>query len=117
MKVMHSLFARALFALLLIVSGAVSAAGQSATIQSRTPSRGGTGGGTTVEVLGSGWFGSFGTSVTMAGGATQPTNVVVHSPTRLTFVTPPRAVGACPSSVCVVTVSYTHLTLPTIYSV
>jgi Tol biopolymer transport system component len=98
---------RSALALLLLVSGAATVAAQTQQIQSRTPSRGGFSGGTTVEVLGNGWFGSFGLSVTMEGptGA-QPTNVVVHSPNRLTFVTPTRAPGACGTdNVCTVTIT------------
>ena len=41
----------------------------------------------------------------MSGAGAQPTNVVVHSPFRLTFVTPARALGACPSNVCSVTIT------------
>ena len=41
--------------------------------------------------MGNGWFGTVGTTVTMSGAGAQPTNVVVHSPVRLTFVTPARA--------------------------
>jgi hypothetical protein len=109
MRVMQSVVARALVALLMIVAGVATAAAQSPVIQARTPSRGSTAGGTTVEVLGNGWFGSFGTAVTMGGtapgctGSAQPTNVVVHSPTRLTFVTPPRPAAA--TSACIITIT------------
>ncbi|MEO5823865.1 MAG: IPT/TIG domain-containing protein [Vicinamibacteraceae bacterium] len=91
--------------LLLLVASAAQAAAQPApSIQARTPARGGPSGGTTVEVLANvGWFGSFNTTVTMTGpiNAAQPTNVVVHSPTRLTFVTPPRLVSGTPYIVTV----------------
>ena len=107
MRVMPSVVARALFALLLIVAGAATAAAQpTPAIAARTPSRGGNGGGTTVEIIGnSGWF-SFSTTVTMSpANAAQPTNVTTHSPTRVTFVTPARLPGACPSNVCTITVT------------
>jgi Tol biopolymer transport system component len=108
---------RSLLAALLIVSaGAATASAQSNVITARTPSRGSTSGGTTVEILGNGWFSSFQpTTVTMSGtapgctGALQPTNVVVHSPSRLTFVTPARPVATA-SGPCTITV--TSGTLP-----
>lgn len=74
---------------------AASAGAQSAVINARTPSRGSTSGGTTVEVIGNGWFDPAPgvTSVFMSGSGAPVTNLVVHSFTRLTFVTPPRPAG------------------------
>jgi Tol biopolymer transport system component len=94
---------RLLLALLVFTGGVATAAAQTQVIQARTPSRGGLAGGTTVELVGNGWF-TFGTTVTMSGAGAQPTNVTVHSSERLTFVTPARALGACPSNVCTLTV-------------
>ena len=63
-------------------------------ITARTPSRGSTTGGTTVEVLGNGWFAPTAPiTVTITGGGVQPASIVVHSLTRLTFVTPARPAG------------------------
>ncbi len=76
-----------------LLGAAGSAAAQAITITARTPSRGSTSGGTTVEVLGNGWFSSFATTVTMSGAGAAVTNLVIHSPSRLTFVTPARPAG------------------------
>jgi Tol biopolymer transport system component len=80
-----------LAALVMVAAGAAPAWAQAqALITSRTPSRGDAAGGTTVELLGTGWF-SLSTTVTMSGAGPQPTNVVVdRNGRRLTFVTPPR---------------------------
>jgi len=79
-----------LAALLILTSGAATASAQSALITSRTPSRGDAAGGTTVEILGNGWF-SPSTTVTMSGAGPQPTNIVADpNGRRLTFVAPPR---------------------------
>ena len=88
----QSFFARALLALVLVAAGVATAAAQTVTITARTPSRGGLGGGTTVEVLGTGFVQGV-TNVAMSpANAAQPTSVTIHSGTRLTFVTPPRTV-------------------------
>ena len=89
----------------IVLAAAAVASAQTQVISARTPSRGGTGGGTTVEVIGNGWFIQGSTTVSMTGGATQPTNVTVHSNTRLTFVTPPRAASPTPYTITVTTFS------------
>jgi Tol biopolymer transport system component len=80
-----------LAALVIVAAAAGTASAQAiAAITSRTPSRGDAAGGTTVELLGTGWFGRT-TTVAMSGAGLQPTNVVVDpNGRRLTFVTPPR---------------------------
>ena len=87
---------RAALTLLLVLSGAATASAQTSLIYGLSPSRGGSGGGTTVEVIGNGWFTPGVTTVTMTGGAAQPTSVTVHDSRRLTFVTPPRAASPTP---------------------
>jgi Tol biopolymer transport system component len=109
MRVMPTVAVRAFTALLVIVAGAATASAQTALITARTPSRGATSGGTTVEILGNGWF-SFSSTVVGIGGAAPgctgaaPTNVVVHSSSRLTFVTPARP-SATSSSPCTISVT------------
>jgi hypothetical protein len=95
-----------LAALIIVAAGAGTASAQViSAITSRTPSRGDAAGGTTVEILGNGWF-SFSTTVAMSGAGTQPTHLVVDpNGRRLTFVTPARALGACPSNSCTITVT------------
>ncbi len=101
---------RSLLALLVLIVGAAHAAAQTALITARTPSRGSTSGGTTVEVLGANWFDFFGTTVTIGGaapgctGTSQPTNVVIHSLSRITFVTPARP-GATAAAPCTITIT------------
>ena len=77
---------------LLLLAGATPVAAQT-LIQARTPSRGATTGGTSVEILATTNFFNSGTTVTFVGGGAQPRNVTVHTPRRLTFVTPARAAG------------------------
>src|SRR5688572_7163419 len=85
---------RSALPILLVLSGAAPASAQMAAITARTPARGATDGGTTVEILVNGWLATFGpTTVTMLPAGPQPTNVVVEAPNRLTFVTPPRPAG------------------------
>ncbi len=96
---------RSMLVLLVLAASVATTAAQSSVIQARTPSRGGPAGGTTVEVIGNGWFGPTNTSVTMSGGSTQPTNVTVHSLTRLTFVTPPRPAVPTPYIITITSAS------------
>src|SRR5689334_16060141 len=90
MRVTQSVSVRALVALLLVLAGAATAAAQTVTITARTPSRGGLGGGTTVEVIGTGFVQGVTTVAMTPANAAQPTNVTIHSSNRLTFVTPAR---------------------------
>jgi Tol biopolymer transport system component len=99
-----------LAALLIVTAGAVTASAQAQLITARTPSRGTTSGGTTVEILGNSWFSFSSTIVTMGGtapgctGTAQPTNLVVHASSRLTFVTPARP-SATVANACTITVT------------
>ncbi len=74
---------------------ATTAFAQAPTITARTPSRGSTSGGATVEVLVNGWLvtGGAPTTVTVGGAGGPVTNLVVQPPNRLTFVTPARPAG------------------------
>lgn len=100
--------ALASFVLALAGSAAELRAQITPRIDARTPGRGPVEGGTTVEVISNGWFSSLSTPiVTMLPAGAQPTNVVRHSPTRLTFVTPAR-----PAGLVTVTISSGSTTLP-----
>ena len=117
----QSISAASAAVLILLAAAATAVAQPSPAIQARTPTRGGPSGGTTVELIANiGWFGSFGTTVTMGGasgctGTAQPSNVVVHSPTRITFVTPPRP-AATAGAPCTITVTSSSLVRTTTFT-
>jgi hypothetical protein len=101
----------ALASLVLLLAGSAPLWAQSQLIVTRTPTRGPVEGGTTVEVLVNGWLATFGpTTVTMQGGGAQVTNIVVHSPNRLTFVTPARAASPTPHVVTITSNGFTRTT-------